>query len=71
MHDAEVIDCRAALDALFDPDVFGTEEFSGRGFTVRAGAYRYGGVRVWGATAMTLGMLAYVLEGASTPSGES
>ena len=51
------------LAALCDPDVLGNEEFSGRGFTVSAGAYRYGGVRVWGATALTLGMLAHVLEG--------
>lgn len=50
------------LDALFDDEVLGTEEFSGRGFTVRAGAYRYGGVRVWGATALTLGMLAHVID---------
>ena len=36
-----------------------------------AGAYRYGGVRVWGATALTLGMLAHVLEGGADriPSG--
>ena len=62
-HDAEVSAIvELPLDALFDPDVLGTEEFSARGFTVRAGAYRYGGVRVWGATALTLGMLAHVLE---------
>lgn len=62
-HDAEVSAIvELPLDALFDDEVFGTEEFSGRGFTVRAGAYRYGGVRVWGATALTLGMLAHVLE---------
>jgi 8-oxo-dGTP pyrophosphatase MutT (NUDIX family) len=65
-HDAEVAAIvELPLAALFDPDVLGTEEFSGRGFTVSAGAYRYGGVRVWGATAFTLGMLAHVLEGAS------
>lgn len=62
-HDAEVAAIvELPLDALFDPDVLGTEEFTGRGFTVHAGAYRYGGVRVWGATALTLGMLAHVLE---------
>jgi 8-oxo-dGTP pyrophosphatase MutT (NUDIX family) len=62
-HDAEVAAIvELPLDALFDPEVFGTEEFSGRGFTVLAGAYRYGGVRVWGATALTLGMLAHVLD---------
>jgi 8-oxo-dGTP pyrophosphatase MutT (NUDIX family) len=62
-HDAEVASIvELPLAALFDPDVLGTEEFTGRGFTVRAGAYRYGGVIVWGATALTLGMLAHVLE---------
>jgi 8-oxo-dGTP pyrophosphatase MutT (NUDIX family) len=66
-HDAEVAAIvELPLAALFDPDVLGTEEFTGRGFTVSAGAYRYGGVRVWGATALTLGMLAHVLEAAAT-----
>ncbi|MBA2632037.1 MAG: CoA pyrophosphatase [Chloroflexi bacterium] len=65
-HDAEVASIiELPLDALFDPAVLGTEEFSGRGFTVSAGAYRYGGVRVWGATAFTLGMLAHVLKEAA------
>ena len=63
-HDAEVASIvELPLAALFDPDVLGNEEFTGRGFTVIAGAYRYGGVRVWGATAFTLGRLAHVLEG--------
>ena len=62
-HDAEVASIvELPLAALFDPDALGTEEFSGRGFVVRAGAYRSGGVVVWGATALTLGMLAHVLE---------
>jgi 8-oxo-dGTP pyrophosphatase MutT (NUDIX family) len=62
-HDAEVAAIvELPLDALFDDEVLGTEEFSARGFTVRAGAYRYGGVRVWGATALTLGMLAHILD---------
>jgi 8-oxo-dGTP pyrophosphatase MutT (NUDIX family) len=66
-HDAEVAAIvELPLAALFDPDVLGTEEFTGRGFTISAGAYRYGGVRVWGATALTLGMLAHVLEVAAT-----
>jgi 8-oxo-dGTP pyrophosphatase MutT (NUDIX family) len=64
-HDAEVSAIvELPLEALFDDEVLGTEEFSGRDFTVRAGAYRYGGVRVWGATALTLGMLAHVLRSA-------
>jgi 8-oxo-dGTP pyrophosphatase MutT (NUDIX family) len=50
------------LEALHDDEVLAEEEFSARGTTIRAGAYRYGGVRVWGATAITLGMLAHVLE---------
>lgn len=62
-HDAEVASIvELPLGALFDPDVLGMEEFTARGFTVSAGAYRYGGVMVWGATALTLGMLAHVLE---------
>jgi 8-oxo-dGTP pyrophosphatase MutT (NUDIX family) len=61
-HDAEVTAIvELPLAALFDPDVIGVEEFEARGLVVRAGAYRYGGVRVWGATALTLGMLAHVL----------
>lgn len=52
------------LEALHDEEVIGVEEFSARGVTLRAGAYRYGGVRVWGATAITLGMLARVLDDA-------
>jgi 8-oxo-dGTP pyrophosphatase MutT (NUDIX family) len=61
-HDAEVTAIvELPLAALFDPDVIGVEEFEARGLIVRAGAYRYGGVRVWGATALTLGMLAHVL----------
>lgn len=63
-HDAEVASIvELPLHALFDADVVGTEEFDARGVTVRAGAYRYGGVRIWGATAITLGMLAHVLSG--------
>jgi 8-oxo-dGTP pyrophosphatase MutT (NUDIX family) len=61
-HDAEVSSIvELPLRALWDPDVIGLEEFSVRGATLNAGAYRYGGVRVWGATALTLGMLADVL----------
>lgn len=61
-HDAEVASIvELPLAALFDPDVVGLEEFESRGLRLRAGAYRYGGVRVWGATAQSLGMLAHVL----------
>jgi 8-oxo-dGTP pyrophosphatase MutT (NUDIX family) len=61
-HDAEVSAIiELPLAALFDESAIGIEEFSGRDFTVRAGTYRYGGVRVWGATALTLGMLARVI----------
>jgi 8-oxo-dGTP pyrophosphatase MutT (NUDIX family) len=61
-HDGEVAAIvELPLDALHDEEVVGIEEFIARGVTVRAGAYRYGGVRVWGATALTLGMLARVL----------
>jgi 8-oxo-dGTP pyrophosphatase MutT (NUDIX family) len=62
-HDAEVDSIvELPLAALFDPDVIGLEEFESRGLRLRAGAYRYGGVRIWGATALTLGMLAHVLD---------
>ena len=61
-HDAEVAAIvELPLATLFDPDVVGIEEFESRGLRIRAGAYRYGGVRVWGATAITLGMLAHAL----------
>ena len=63
-HDAEVAAIvELPLAALWDPDVMGIEEVVARGITLRAGAYRYGGVVVWGATAITLGMLAHVLDG--------
>lgn len=62
-HDAEVAAIvELPLGALFDPAAVGVEEFRGTGWTVRAGAYRLGEVRIWGATALTLGMLAHVLE---------
>ena len=62
-HDAEVTAIiELPLRALWDPDVVGEEEFGVRGFTVRAGTYRFGGVRIWGATAITLGMFAHVLD---------
>ena len=65
-HDAEVAAIvELPLATLFDPDVVGLEEFESRGLRLRAGAYRYGGVRVWGATAQTLGMFAHVLAEAS------
>jgi 8-oxo-dGTP pyrophosphatase MutT (NUDIX family) len=62
-HDAEVAAIvELPLAALFDPEVVGVEEFESRGLRIRAGAYRYAGVRVWGATALSLGMLAHALE---------
>jgi 8-oxo-dGTP pyrophosphatase MutT (NUDIX family) len=62
-HDAEVTAIvELPLAALWDPDVAGTEEIVARGVALRAGAYRFGGVVVWGATALTLGMLAHVLD---------
>jgi len=68
-HDAEVASIvELPLAALFDPEIVGVEEFESRGLRIRAGAYRYGGVRVWGATAITLGMLAHAL--ATTGVGE-
>jgi 8-oxo-dGTP pyrophosphatase MutT (NUDIX family) len=61
-HDAEVAAIvELPLAALFDPEIVGVEEFEARGLRIRAGAYRYAGLRVWGATALTLGMLAHAL----------
>jgi hypothetical protein len=71
-HDAEVASIvELPLDALFDPQVVGVEQFTSRGLVLRAGAYRFGGVRIWGATALTLGMLAWVLEHADGASARS
>jgi 8-oxo-dGTP pyrophosphatase MutT (NUDIX family) len=65
-HDREVSAIvELPLGALWDPAVIGTEEIDARGLRLRAGVYRYGGVRVWGATAITLGMLAHVLDPAT------
>jgi 8-oxo-dGTP pyrophosphatase MutT (NUDIX family) len=62
-HDAEVTAIvELPLAALWDPDVLVVEEITARELTLLAGAYRYGGVVVWGATALTLGMLAHVLD---------
>jgi 8-oxo-dGTP pyrophosphatase MutT (NUDIX family) len=62
-HDAEVASVvELPLAALFDPTLVGEEQFRGGGWTVRAGAYRYRDLRIWGATALTLGMLARVLD---------
>ena len=54
----------AARRALFDPDVIGVEEFVARGVTLtRRRVSLRRASRVWGATALTLGMLAHVLDG--------
>ncbi|MBW3612559.1 MAG: CoA pyrophosphatase [Chloroflexi bacterium] len=66
-HDAEVAAVvELPLAALFDPSIVAMEEFrsASGGWTIRAGAYRWGDLRVWGATALTLGMLARVLSNA-------
>lgn len=70
-HDAEVAAVvELPIAALFDPSLVGVEEFrSATGaWTVRAGTYRWHDLRVWGATAITLGMLARVL---TEPTGEA
>jgi 8-oxo-dGTP pyrophosphatase MutT (NUDIX family) len=65
-HDAEVSAIvELPLRSLWDPDVIGQEEFEVRGLRLRAGVYRYGGVRVWGATAFTLARMAHVLDEAA------
>jgi len=61
-HDAEVASIvELPLDILFDPSAMTVEEITVRGLRIRAGAYRFADVTIWGATAMTLGMLAHVL----------
>ena len=61
-HDAEVASIvELPLDTLFDPNAMTVEELTVRGLRIRAGAYRFEGVTIWGATAITLGMLAHVL----------
>jgi 8-oxo-dGTP pyrophosphatase MutT (NUDIX family) len=61
-HDAEVASIvELPLDVLFDAAAVSVEELLTRGLRIRAGAYRFGGLTIWGATAMTLSMLAHVL----------
>ncbi len=52
------------LRLLLTDEIIGEEEFSGPGWRLRAGVYRYGGQLIWGATARTLAMLATVLSDA-------
>lgn len=61
-QDAEVASIvELPLDVLFDADAVSVEEHLARGLRIRAGAYRFDGLTIWGATAMTLAMLAHVL----------
>ena len=61
-QDAEVASIvELPLDVLFDTAAVTEEELMSRGLRIRAGAYRFGGLMIWGATAMTLSMLAHVL----------
>lgn len=55
------------LHLLLTDEIVGEEEFSGPGWRLRAGVYRYGGQLIWGATARTLAMFATVLAGAAAP----
>ena len=68
-HDAEVASIvELPLDVLFGAAAVTEEELLTRGLLIRAGAYRFGGLTIWGATAMTLSMLAHVLaEGGAAP----
>ena len=61
-QDAEVASIvELPLDILFDAAAVSVEELLTRGLRIRAGAYRFGGLTIWGATAMTLSMLGQVL----------
>ena len=46
---------------LLAPDAIDEEEIDVRDFRLRAAVYRYGGERIWGATARTLAMFAQVV----------
>ena len=61
-QDAEVASIvELPLDVLFHEAAVSVEELFVRGLQIRAGAYRFGGLTIWGATAMTLSMLAHAL----------
>ena len=49
---------------LLAPDAVDEEEIDIRGYRLRAAVYRYGGERIWGATARTLAMFAQVVRDA-------
>lgn len=69
-HDAEVASIvELPLDILFDAAAVGVEELLSRGLRIRAGAYRFDGLTIWGATAMTLSMLGHVLTGHDRATG--
>jgi 8-oxo-dGTP pyrophosphatase MutT (NUDIX family) len=54
------------LRLILDEGITREEEFSGPGWTLVTGVYRYGGLRIWGATARTLAMFAAVLRAGGT-----
>ena len=61
-HDAEVSAViELPLRLILSDEIVSEEEFSVRGFALRAGVYRYDGHRIWGATALTLDTFATVL----------
>ncbi len=49
------------LARLLQDDAITEEDIEVRGYVLRAGVYRWGDTRIWGATARTLGMLGTVL----------
>ncbi len=61
-HDAEVASIvELPLPHLVSESSLTVELIEGEGWRLRAGVYRYGGQRIWGATARTLSMFAFVL----------
>jgi len=69
-QDAEVASIvELPLDVLLDPATMRVEELLTRGLRIRAGTYRFAGITIWGATAITLGMLVHVLRGSDHARG--
>lgn len=64
-HESEVAAIvELPLRLVVEETIVGEEEIPIRGAVLRAGVYRFAGLRIWGATARTLAMLATVIRDA-------